>query len=289
LGPGFKYHVISISAIFFALTVGLVVGSVFVSPQFANRQEVAIRRLQDTLNTDIEEKRREIDQYRQCVETISPLALTGKLGNSVVAVIQTGDYTDAATRANEAIAMANPRGIVHLAVTPILDRTPEEIDAALAGSRASSPSLPADRDALFQTIASALARGDGQHAPLLTALDHEGYIRLTADDDYAQPVRMAVIVAGSRSADSLRAPRVDVPLIRALLKQGITVVACEGRDAVASDVPSFRVLRDEISTVDNVDTDVGKCALVLAFTGVHGEYGVKPGAAHVMPIAQDSQ
>ena len=81
----------------------------------------------------------------------------------------------------------------------------------------------------------------------------------------------------------MRASRVDVPLIRALLKQGITVVACEGRDAVASDIPSFRILRMEISTVDNVDTDIGRCALVLAFSGPRGAYGVKPGVDHLLP------
>src|SRR3954447_25228852 len=87
LGPGFKYHIVSISAIFFALTIGLVVGSVFVSPQFANKQQNLIMRLQQTLNSDIEQNRREIAQYKECVATISPLALKGKLSHAVVAVI----------------------------------------------------------------------------------------------------------------------------------------------------------------------------------------------------------
>jgi hypothetical protein len=285
LGPGFKYHIVSISAIFFALTVGLVVGSVFVSPQFARGQETAIKKLQTTLNTDIEEKRQELKQYEECVAAISPLALRGKLGHATVAIIQTGDYPEAASRANEAIAMADPGGIIHLTVNPILDQGSEEVRRRLANLHATDPLFPADRDGLIQRIASLLAQGDSLSTPALPQLEREGIVRLTSDDTYAVPIKMAVIVAGSRNAGSMRTTRVDVPLIRALLKQGISVVACEPRDAQASDVPTFHALKVDVSTVDNVDTDMGQCALVLAFSGERGDYGVKPGAVHLLPLS----
>jgi hypothetical protein len=283
LGPGFKYHIVSISAIFFALTIGLVVGSVFVSPQFVNRQEQIIRHLQDSLNNDIEEKRKEIAQKTECIETISPLALKDQLANATIAIIQTGDYPEVAARASEAIALANPRTVVHLELTPALDKNRDELDGTLARLHAATAILPADRDGLFQAISSLLAKGDSLTAPVLPQLEREGFLKLSLDDNFRQHVSLAVIVAGSRSTDSVRASRVDVPLIRALLKQGIRVVACEGKDATATDMPAIRVIRDEVSTVDNVDTDVGRCSLVLAFSSVHGDYGVKPGASRVMP------
>jgi len=283
LGPGFKYHIVSISAIFFALTIGLVVGSVFVSPQFVNRQEQIIKHLQESLNTDIEEKRKEIAQKTECIETISPLALKDRLVNASVAIIQTGDYPEAAARASDAIAMANPRGIVHLTLTSAIDKNQDELDGILARLHESTATLPADRDSLFQSISSLLAKGDSLTAPVLPQLEREGFLQLNPDDNFRQRIDTAVIVAGSRSADSLRASRVDVPLIRALLKQGINVVACEGKDATATDMPAIRVIRDAISTVDNVDTDVGRCSLVLAFSSIRGDYGVKPGASRVMP------
>jgi len=285
LGPGFKYHIVSISAIFFALTIGLVVGSVFVSPQFARGQETAIKKLQTTLNTDIEEKRQELKRYQECVATISPLALSGRLGHATVAIIQTGDYPEAASRATDAIAMANPGAIIHLTVTPVLDRTNEEVRSSLANLHTSDPLFPADRDSLIQRLAALLAQGDSLSAPALPQLEREGFVRLTSDDTYSVPVKMAVIVAGSRSTTSMRTGRVDVPLIRALLKQGISVVACEPGDAQASDLPTFRALTVDVSTVDNVDTDIGQCALVLAFSAERGDYGIKPGATHLLPLS----
>ncbi len=289
MGPGFKYHIVSISAIFFALTIGLVVGSVFVSPQFANRQERAIRLLQQTLNTDIAEKGKEIDQYRECVSTISPLALKGRFGSAAVAVIQTGDYPDAASRASDAIELASPGAIVHIAVTPNLDRTSEDVRNLLEARHSADHAFPGDRDALFQTLGLILQRGDSQSDSVLTQLEREGLIRLTPEDKYALPVKFAVIVTGSRSPDSLRAARIDVPLARALIRQGISVVVCESRDVLSSDVPSFRVLGDELSTVDNIDMDIGRCALVLAFSGPRGDYGVGLGASHLLPPLPEQQ
>lgn len=283
MGPGFKYHIVSISAIFFALTIGLVVGSVFVSPQFANRQQNLIIRLQDTLNKDVEEKKHEIARYKECVTTISPIALRGKLGNNVVAVIQTGDYPEDAVRASEAIAIASPQGIVHLTITSALDRAENELQSTLSDLRSRDPNFPATRDGLFQSIASILAHGDSLSMPVLPQFEREGLVRLSAEDNYPLPVKFAVVVGGSRSLDSVRATRVDVPLIRALLKQGIIVVACEGSDSAASDVPSYRTLKLEMSTVDNVDTDIGRCALVLAFSGPRGAYGMKPSADRLLP------
>jgi len=288
LGPGFKYHIVSISAIFFALTIGLVVGSVFVSPQFANRQQAAIIRLQQTLNSDMEANRREIRQYEETVKTLSPLALKGKLGSSGVAIIQTGDYPEDAISAGKAIAVAEPRTIVHLVISNSLERSEDEVRAALADAHARNALIPDSRDALCQTLATVLAKGDAVELPLLPQCEREGLIRLSPDDNYAAPIKYAVIVGGSRTADSTRATRVDAPLIRALLKQGISVVACEGQNAAASDIPSYRLFRTEISTIDNVDSDIGRCALVLAFGGPPTPYGVKVSAERLLPSAGGS-
>lgn len=283
MGPGFKYHIVSISAIFFALTIGLVVGSVFVSPQFANRQQNLILQLQRTLNTDVEEKRHEITEYKECVATISPMALKGKLDNTVVAIIQTGDYPEDASHASEAIALAQPRGIVHLSMTPSIDRNEDDVRALLGDLHSRNPIFPERSDGLFQAIASVLARGDATESPILPQYERESLVRLATDDNYGLPVKYAVVVTGSRNLDSMRAARVDIPLIRALVKQGISVVVCEGGDAVATDIPTLRVSKLDISSVDNVDTDIGRCALVLAFGGPRGAYGVKPGVDHLLP------
>ena len=202
-----------------------------------------------------------------------------------MAIIQTGDYPEVAARASDAIALANPRALVHLTVTSAADKNQDELDGVLARLHETTATMPADRDGLFQLIASLLAKGDALTAPVLPQLEREGFLRLNPDDNFKQRVNLAVIVAGSRSPDSLRATRVDVPLIRALLRQGIAVVACEGEDVTATDMPAIRVIRDEISTVDNVDTDVGRCSLVLAFSSPRGDYGVKPVATRVTPPA----
>src|SRR5437588_9396652 len=92
LGPGFKYHVTTISAIFFALAVGLVVGSLYVSPRLADRQTRAIESLRKTFNKTIADQQAELTHYQQYAAHVTPALLRDKLIGADVAVVQTGDY-----------------------------------------------------------------------------------------------------------------------------------------------------------------------------------------------------
>jgi hypothetical protein len=283
LVPGFKYHAVTVSAIFIALTIGLVLGSVFVSPRFARRQEIAITNLQHTLNNDIEEKSRQIREYQESLKTITPMALQGKLAHASIALIQTGDYAEASNSANDALQMAGARLIVHLTLAPTFNKPDEELNSILARLHNRDDRFPLTRLALADQMASLLAHGDSLSSPFLPVLEQEGFLHLTPEDTYSLSVRYAVFVIGNRSSASLRPARVDAALIRALQKQGITVIACEPQDALTSDIPAYHALNLEVSTVDNVDTDIGRIALVLALLGEKGDYGVKPTANHLLP------
>ncbi|MDH7570657.1 MAG: copper transporter, partial [Armatimonadota bacterium] len=58
-------------------------------------------------------------------------------------------------------------------------------------------------------------------------------------------------------------------------------VACERSDCPVSLTPHFA--RYHLSTVDGVDTPLGKIALVYALAGRRGHYGTKPTAEKVLP------
>ncbi|HZP83026.1 MAG TPA: copper transporter, partial [Chthonomonadaceae bacterium] len=102
-------------------------------------------------------------------------------------------------------------------------------------------------------------------------------------NDYQTPAQYVVVVAGSRTEGSLRISNVDQPLIAALQKQGLTVVACEPQEALVSDIGAYRSLNIDVATVDNVDTDIGHCTLVFALRGEKDDYGTKETAKRLLP------
>src|SRR5579871_5186784 len=106
LGFGFKYHVVTVAAIFFALTVGLVVGSLLVSPGVAKQQSDTIANLTREVKEGIKVKDQQIDHLHKCLAVAVPALIKERLKGVTVALVQTGDYPEATAHAKEALEQA---------------------------------------------------------------------------------------------------------------------------------------------------------------------------------------
>lgn len=122
VGYGFKYHVATIAAIFFALTVGLVVGSLFVSPRITVQQTRQIERLRNDVNRDIVITRTEKDRDEKALSAFVPAALHGKLAGVSAAIVQTGDYPEAAASIREALTQGDAHVLSTTATLHFIDR-----------------------------------------------------------------------------------------------------------------------------------------------------------------------
>lgn len=286
MGPGFKYHVVTVAAIFFALTVGLVVGSLFVSPRIADRQERAIEALRKTFNAlseENKEKALQLSQYKECLSSTMPLAIRGKLSGATVALIQTGDYPDARAKVMESLQLAGARVVSQTTIEQKFARPDEVLNPILATLHSKDPRFPADRDGLADALALILAHGDSLIAGFIPSLEKEGFLQTEVGNDYLTPVRYVVIVAGRRASESDRPALVDLPIVIALQKQGLTVAACEPEESQTSDIAAYHTLKIDMATVDNIDSEIGRCALIFALLGEKDDYGVKPTAHHLLP------
>lgn len=267
MGPGLKYHVVTIAAIFFALTVGLVVGSLIVSPRLADRQQRAIGRLQTTLEKDNITLHQQVKRWEDFGSRVSPILLKGRLAGTPVAVIQTGDYPDALVRVRETLQQADASIPTVLTIGRAYDRPDDLLNPALATIRASNPLLPSDRTAVAEAIATALEMGRPTPADLFTQLDGVQIAHAEADPSHQVPAKLVVIVAGSRLDADARPALVDQPLITALQRHGFTVIMCEPQEVGSSDVDDYRKLGLNVPTLTGIDSDIGRCDLVLALGG----------------------
>lgn len=291
MGPDFKYHVVTISGIFFALAIGMVIGSQFLSPGIAVRTNKAIESMRSTIvqqNLALDQKLKQRDKFEN--DTL-PSLLHAKLAGATVAIVQTGDYPTAANDAREALEMA---GATVASMTVIERKGPDEkIDSQLTSLRAKDSRFPSNRAELASDVATVLAQGDSADNGLMNALEQEQFLTSGPKSDYVTPVHYVVIVAGSRNdVSNHHISAVDQPLIVSLRKQGLTVVACEPENAEISDIPTYRTLNLNVATIDNVDSSIGHYGLVLALNGgqdAKGDYGVKATAKDLMPSTQLQQ
>jgi hypothetical protein len=287
LGPGIRYYVLSFAAIFLSLTVGLVIGSLFVSPRAQMQQMSLLSGMKKLMNDDVAQKRVEIEHYKDFVSAAMPKLIQKKLTGMTVAIVQTGDYPDVSGTVRDVLTLAGARVLSVTTVEKKMDQPDALLNADLLRLHVEDPRIPTGREELARTLAVALARGEASEPGIIQALDQAKLIQYDADGDYKTPARCVVVVAGSRSATA-RPVNVDVPIIAALQAQNLPTVACEPEAVLSSDIPTYRERDITIPAVGGIDTEMGRCALVFAlrgedFVGIQNPPGVAAAHAGELP------
>ena len=269
MAPGFRYHVITVAAIFLALGVGIIIGSSFVQSQIVDRLTKRLETLGDQFRRDIAPLRESNQAYATFVESAAPIIVANRLSGIRIALIQTGDYSDTVRHVREALEAAG----AEIASTTVISgefssRAAEQLPALAPQIKPHGQTLT-DSAGILDVLAQAL--GHAGHEPDARALEKAGLIELSGD--YTKPVSFAVLIGGARADSGSRVNEVDLPLISALKPLVAAVAAVEPSDAEVSYVEALRAA--DIPTVDNADTDIGRIAVVLALRGPAGDYGIK--------------
>jgi hypothetical protein len=278
-----RYHLFYSIAVFLMLGFGVMIGASFYGPVQVRQQQSVVRRLADETNTVVQQRNQiqgRLNDDETALAALQPALVRGKLAGKRVVLIQTGDYADATTSANQSLEDAGAT----VAATVVLSGrwgalTARQRQALSAIAPASDPA--AQDKALLAALASALAQGAAAspaNSAVIAALQQKGL--LTLSGDLSQPCTLFVVVGGS-SADQPDTS-VDAALLAGFGAQpGVTVVGCEPSSAAASTIPIYQAAG--IATVDCIDLPLGQIALPFALRGEAGDYGVKPTAKLRLP------
>lgn len=282
--PGFRYHVVTLAAIFLALGVGIVIGSSFVQSAIVEQQTRQLTALREQFNRDVQPLREENRHYDDALTTLVPALIQNRLLGSRVALIQTGDYPEAMRRVRETIEQAGGRVVNQTALSgQFLSRLQTQSDKLLARLQELRPNATADTRLVFQVLSEAVTQGSPRED--FDALIDAGL--LTREGDYSRGCEVVILVGGGLEEREGRVEAVDVPLVLSLRQQNATLLAVEPRSVGASYITALR--GSDLMTIDDVDTDLGRLALVaaipLARRGERGNFGVKETArSGVLPL-----
>ncbi|MDE2126373.1 MAG: copper transporter [Armatimonadetes bacterium] len=270
---------ITVSAIFFALAVGLLIGGLYGSPTVTARQANAISDLGRTLT----QQTTQLEPYKTYATRVSPVFLVNKLTGYRIAVVITGDYPDTGASVADTLeqAGATVTGVMTLGTRASGDDS--DVARRLATISRAGSQAPASRQELVTALANIVAHGDNPERALLPSLVSVGMVTTHADTDFSIGCHDAVIVGGGREADAGRIDEIDAPLVRGLQNSGITVTMAEPESATVSDVAAYHAAGLQLATVDDVDTVIGQTSLVLSFKRDPDDFGVKPTAHQLMP------
>jgi hypothetical protein len=277
----FRYHALSLAAVFIALVVGLLLGVAIGDKELVSS---ARQDLRDSLRADVRRADQERDEAKarlrdqeEFASASFPILTGGLLPGSRIGLVLLGKDDGAPDIVRDAL---EPTGAELRFVAVVRDDV--ELSALAEGARGTryadienDESLIDDlgkRAGIQMVLGGRLVRQ--VRTSLLQSLsgsfgDVDGVVVMRSPD---RPTNKD---AADRLAD------LQDGIARGLVQTGVRVVGTERR---ASDPSSIGWFRDrELSSVDNVDEIAGRAALVFVLAGNQGAYGRRDSAQALLP------
>lgn len=286
-----RYLAIALIGFFLALATGLLLGSALNSPGGRDRLYDKLRTDFDGLRADIQREDDENKLLRlrgnsrdQAVRTMLPLAVRNRLPGAVVGIVICGNLDEHPFRGalEDALRQAGAEvGTVvqvpdHLRVP--VGATRRLLEQTWGGDAQASDPDPLDAAAW---VVRAIHRGatTDQWNALETAT---GIDEISSNGAPARLLLVLSSVPDDARADLLNTGSLpEFKLVEAAKADQMRVVCAEPEDTRVSLMDALA--RQNIPTVDNVDTASGQVAVVLTLAGADGRFGSKPGAASAIP------
>ncbi len=283
----FRYHALSLAAVLFALTLGVLIG---VAIGDSNLVSSAKDGIVHNLNSEVSEAHIQIDNLKEQLadeqtfaKGLYPLAVHELLNGRNVGVVFLGGSSDqvnslirsAVTQAGgdlaTVVAVREPLDLAGVAKEAVGTRY-EALDSSttllerfgeLMGRQLVSGGQLVDRELLSRVRGSLFTAFDGQ----LTHL--EGLVVMRTEP--------SGLSAEQSEADAI----FEAGLLAGVTTVGTPAVGVELSSTEPSQVPWYK--GRHISSVDDLDAPAGQAALIYTLAGSHGSFGVKSTADSLLP------
>lgn len=305
----FRFHLLSLVAVFLALALGIVMGSTVVDRAIVEslRTQIGdVRERARSARAENDALRRELGRRDAFVRAVAPFAVSGRLPETAVAlVVVRGVDEEPLDNLADLVARAGGTvtAVVRLEEPWALGAARREQAAALARllgvPRRSDRAL---REAAARALFGRLRDGPGPDPDLLAGLERLGFVSTApppgaegpAGEAVAVPAARVVLAGRSDALPGLR--RLPVVLAEAAVAAELPAVLAEEAAVDDPDAPrgnwvapvrADAGLARQVATVDHLDLTEGRVAAVLALAelagGVVGAYGYGPGATAPLP------
>lgn len=298
----FRFHIVSLTAVFLALVIGIVMGVAVIDQATVSQLEQGLEEAEaraEKVRSGNDALEAELARWSLFAEQAGDELVAGRLDGVPIVILTVAGAPDdalAALRSTLAAAGADVRGTLELTERVALTE-PADVEAMAAVLGGEHGGAQSTRDAAIDRVASEMAAGA---APVVGGLVAERFAVVDGDQNPADLVvpntRFVVYTQPeAAAADRLFALPLTVALARRADSRVLAVAPSLGPDGQGrSDTPGPSVVGQlrsagdtRLSTVDNAADFRGRVAAVFALValgrGVVGDFGFGPGADRVLP------
>jgi Copper transport outer membrane protein, MctB len=304
----FRYHVVSLTAVFMALAIGLVLGTTALNGAIADQlrdQVTGLGQQNQEYRDRINHLEDDVASREAFATAIAPALLDGRLAGDRVLVVS---LPSGANYVDDVVGMLTTADATIAGRLEIKDKftDPAFNDELLDLAHTSLPpgiggNLPTNTDGV-EASAALLAAVLLDHVPTVTTEDRQrvldayrGQGYLAVAKEVATTAQVVVVISGSPATDKEAARKnlAVVTMVDQLDQAGNVVVAATsdaGDGNVVAQLRGDPRLKANVSTVDNVSTPQGRLVTVLAvvnqLAGRPGHYGIGAGATLLPKMTQ---
>ena len=308
----FRYHLVSIIAVFLALAVGIVLGTTALKGPVLDDLRDNIKRLsadKRVLEGDVGVLRGEVKVADDFAATVGPGLVRGTLADQRVLLVTTPDTpTDVLQRLITLLGESGATVTGQLRVLPTISdperaQVVEDLVAQVVPAGVDLPDGKAVERATAELAAALTTPARGKSVEIseaqavLSAFEEADLVQFDSDGGTLRQATLAVVLSGPAPVgdpeDSQTAQREAILSLAAALDDRARGAVVAGPATSATGRGVVGALRDdssqaaEVSGVDNADRGVGQVAVVLALAeqarGGSGQYGAGPRATAPLP------
>ena len=277
----FRYHALSLVAVFLALAVGLLLGVAIGDQGLVSSAE---NRLREDLLGDVRRAREQSAELRTRLamrdrfeREIYPKLVGGQLEGRRVALIFLGDSSD---RTNGLVRDALAGTGARLRLRAVV-RQPLDLAGLADRARGTRYEALGTDPELVRPFGVRIGIQLAQGGRLLEEARPE---LLRSFSGRLGRLDGVVVARDTRELDgdaARAASEFDEGIMEGLRTSDVAVVGVETTTSVPSQISWFR--SRQVASVDNLDDVAGRASLVFALAGAEGTYGVKPTAEALLP------
>ena len=283
----YRYHALSLAAVLFALAVGVLIG---VAIGDSNLVSSAQDGIVHNLRSEVRDSQRSLEQVGSHLreqETLGndlwPLAVHGLLSGRSVGLVFLGgssDQIDSLVRDGVAEAGGNVKAVVAV-------REPLDTNGLAGQASGTRYAALAEDPTLVKQFGTRVGKQFVSGGQLL---EHVHTKLLSSYDGELGKLEGVVVVRNEPQGMSPEAAKAVAEfqsgLIAGVASEGVPAVGVELSATEPSQVPWYK--KENLASVDDLETIAGRAALALALAGDHGAYGVKSTADALLPSAVSS-
>lgn len=276
-----RYHIASLVAVFLALTVGLLLGSLLVDSGTATRRQA---KLMESINSDVKsvlQKNRNLDsqirQLKSFQDQVWQAAVKGRLADQKILTVSMASHQDDIYDGlSKALNKAGAKSAhIKLDVTK-LNFADQNMVNNLATSFNATATTSTFEAAFWPRLANEIS--GREPVALVNALISQGI--LSIDDQSVLPVDGAVLLASAKSSRDNQ----DTKFLEALRQvPDLAVIGAEASDLNPSRISAFQLV--SVSTIDNIESVPGWISMIylLQEKATKANFGIKSTADRLMP------